>query len=109
MALDWSNPYDLCLILAIAVFVFWALVDGWRKAASEQGLIEAAANRTPREPAELPAILIQRGTSAFSRIGDLPQLPDRYDWPLDTDGAPLAFLCQIALRELPSLARDLRP
>ena len=56
---------------------------------------------------ERPAISIHRGDSAFSRIGGLPQLPANYPWPADDEGKPLAFLCQIALTELPHLGSDL--
>jgi uncharacterized protein YwqG len=54
-----------------------------------------------------PAIALRQGSSSFSRIGGLPDLAESYEWPLDEDGKPLAFLCQIALTDLPDVAREL--
>jgi len=103
----WGHPFVWIMILVFGGLIVWITIDILREAERRRALAETKANRPPRErPAELPAILIQHGTSAFSRMGGLPQLPESHDWPLDSDGAPLAFLCQIALHELPVLARD---
>ena len=59
------------------------------------------------EPFSRPAIGISRGVSAFSRIGGLPDLPPSQEWPVDPNGKPLAFLCQIALEELPTMSYSL--
>ena len=53
------------------------------------------------------AIAIKRGTSIFSRIGGLPDLPQSHEWPIDPEGKPLAFLCQVALEETPIVSRKL--
>lgn len=58
-------------------------------------------------PFARPAIAITRGTSAFSRIGGLPDLPTALVWPVDPKGRSLAFLCQISLEELPAVSRDI--
>ena len=40
----------------------------------------------------------------FSRLGGWPLLPDGIPWP-EHDGAPMAFLCQIAWAEIPESRR----
>ncbi len=51
-----------------------------------------------------PAVALKsatKSTRGFSRLGGLPNLPEGTVWP-EWNGAPLAFLAQIDLAELPS-------
>jgi uncharacterized protein YwqG len=48
-----------------------------------------------------PALVLSPTTEqSMSRIGGLPSLPENIPWP-EWDGAPLAFLCQLDLSEVP--------
>ncbi len=100
--------------LFLVAMLGWSLYRSRRKAtpaAAEKPIYAHPQGYVEREPQPeaipLPAIVISRGTLTFSRIGGLPNLPEGCDWPVDDEGKPLAFLCQIAFPELPALAREL--
>ncbi len=92
-------------IAVVATLIVFAVRRASRKAAEwrEANKIE------PERLASIarPAIAIGRGDSVFSRIGGMPNLPQTHPWPLDKEGRPLSFLCQIAFDDLPALALDL--
>jgi len=51
-----------------------------------------------------------RSEDATSWIGGVPKAPDNFEWPTDTDGAPLHFIAQIDLASLkPEPQTGLRP
>jgi len=108
MPINWSAPATYLLIALVAGAVGWTIFSGVRNEMRRQARAKAyLASRPVRDPAELPAIAIQRGIAGFSRIGGLPDLPEFYAWPVDDEGKPLAFLCQVALAELPEVALNL--
>jgi len=52
---------------------------------------------------KLPTIALARtDEQVFSQIGGLPSLPQNVPWP-EWKGAPLAFLCQLDLSEIPEI------
>ncbi len=107
MPINWGAPATYVLIAFVAAGLGWALFSTVRDERRRQARAKAYADRPRRREAERPAIVVQRGVSAFSRIGGLPQLPASCPWPADEDGRPLAFLCQIDMAELPGVGCDI--
>ncbi len=104
------NVFWIAWGLIIAVMAIRGLVFVWRglsaKSYAASSVIDPATEML-LEDFGLSAIAIGRGTCVFSRIGGLPDLPLSHEWPIDPEGKPLAFLCQIALKELPAISRRL--
>ncbi len=100
--MNWNAPATYLLIALVSAGFMWVVFSAVREWRRPRGTYRPVAG-----PPERPAIAIGHGASAFSRIGGLPQLPENEAWPVDEAGTPLAFLCQIALPELPDLAREL--
>lgn len=80
---------------------FWkSLFGGSKKEPKDQRGLELHLVFLDTLKAPAIALLASDGPTR-SRIGGLPSLPDDIPWPL-WKGKPMAFLCQLGLREIPA-------